>query len=817
MQEFLESLTALGYAIPNLNLDGKIHRFNRDGKSNGWYVGWQNHYIKGDGTYIVAVFGDWKTGEHHTYKPTKRMTREDSAVIKEQLERARRASEEERVTKQNDAAIEAEKVWRNISTSNQGVSDYATRKMISSMRGVAVDGEGTIFIPMRDINGKLWGCQRIFQDGSKRFLFGQKVVGTFHSIGAISDETTDVYICEGWATGDAIHAATQATVIVSFNAGNLKTVARDIHLNYPMARITICADNDRFTKTGNIGIDKANEAATVCHGVVKIPQFTNPEKGTDFNDLLVQEGAESVRDQLTEKEEPSTGFAPLGYDGHDYYFYRISTKDIVCLTTFSPIQLYALAPAEYWFGAFPSKMGVAWDQVKNHLVTMSVLKGTFDWNRCRGPGVWMDSGRVVVNTGNYLHVDGRKFPLCSITSKYYYTNGRQALIDLHPEPMPCEESAHVTDICDNLVWSDPKSGYLLAGWIAIARIAGALKVRPHVWLTGGSGVGKTTVMDQFIQYSLGCDNSRLYVAGNTTEPAIRQAVRGYSKPVIFDEFEISSDTHKDRVNNVIEMLRQAWSDSSAKVIKGSGSGRAEEFTVKFSALVSSIRVTLTNDADKSRFSVLELNPHGGDPEQWARLSKMIEKIDEDYGERLFARMVHMVPVVARNFEIIRKVLAGKMGARYADQTGMLLAGYWALRQDEPVTPQIAESMMGDLNLGSDKADTIPDERECLDHLMTKKVAYTQGSAPFERVEKNFSEIIRSRDYDGLQLLPAYGMLVDNDTLFIASTNNELSTIFSKTRWVNWNNSLKRLPGAERALMNNKKIHSRGIKIPVSII
>jgi len=303
MQEFLESLTALGYAIPNLNLDGKIHRFNRDGKSNGWYVGWQNHYIKGDGTYIVAVFGDWKTGEHHTYKPTKRMTREDSAVIKEQLERARRASEEERVTKQNDAAIEAEKVWRNISTSNQGVSDYATRKMISSMRGVAVDGEGTIFIPMRDINGKLWGCQRIFQDGSKRFLFGQKVVGTFHSIGAISDETTDVYICEGWATGDAIHAATQATVIVSFNAGNLKTVARDIHLNYPMARITICADNDRFTKTGNIGIDKANEAATVCHGVVKIPQFTNPEKGTDFNALLVQEGAESVRDQLTEKEE----------------------------------------------------------------------------------------------------------------------------------------------------------------------------------------------------------------------------------------------------------------------------------------------------------------------------------------------------------------------------------------------------------------------------------------------------------------------------------------------------------------------------------
>ena len=56
----------------------------------------------------------------------------------------------------------------------------------------------------------------------------------------------------------------------------------------------------------------------------------------------------------------------------------------------------------------------------------------------------------------------------------------------------------IIDIASRFHWEVPASGLLLAGWIALAPICGAMQWRPHVWLTASAGSGKSAILDRFI-------------------------------------------------------------------------------------------------------------------------------------------------------------------------------------------------------------------------------------------------------------------------------------------------------------------------------
>ena len=49
----------------------------------------------------------------------------------------------------------------------------------------------------------------------------------------------------------------------------------------------------------------------------------------------------------------------------------------------------------------------------------------------------------------------------------------------------------------------PGSHLLLAGWVALAPVCGALGWRPHAWITGKAGSGKTTIMKRFVNFLVG--------------------------------------------------------------------------------------------------------------------------------------------------------------------------------------------------------------------------------------------------------------------------------------------------------------------------
>src|SRR3546814_4223950 len=121
-------------------------------------------------------------------------------------------------------------------------------------------------------------------------------------------------------------------------------------------------------------------------------------------------------------------------------------------------------------------------------------------------------------------------------------------------------------------WTKPGSAALLSGWVALAPLCGALRWRPHVWLTGGAGSGKTTVLNEYVHPLMaGCD---LFAQGNSSEAGIRQELKADALPVLFDESEQNDEREAARVQAVLALNRQASTESEAKTFKGTA--RTEE-------------------------------------------------------------------------------------------------------------------------------------------------------------------------------------------------------------------------------------------------
>lgn len=794
MHELRQFLASLNFAPPSLELDGKIHRFGRDGgKDNAWYIGWQNHSVRTGQTYVVAKFGDWRTAEEHFYKPDK-VSRIDMKAVKEQIaEAAQKAAEATRL-KHEEAAQRALDKWNAAATT--GSCAYMERKLIPELYGCRLNGD-TLLIPVRDVDGKLWGIESVYPDNKKMFMSGQKVNECFHVIGGeIGD---DVYLCEGFATGASIYQATGVPTVVAFYATNLAPVVKVLKMAHPLLHIAVCGDDDRF-KGDNVGRAKGVKAAELAMGESIFPVFASDEgQPTDFNDLHAREGLDAVKKQLGAMTEPEKGFVPLGYQESTYFFYDIESRDIVKINGFSPAALFQIADRSYWEERYPGKAGVDWQQANNDLIRMSRAVGPFDPSRVHGTGVWLDEGRIVVNTGAKLLVDGHPCGLAAIKSHHIYI---QATSRLSNPWAPLTDAKSLLDACELLCWQDPKSAYLLAGWLAVARIAGALPIRPHVWLTGGSGTGKSTVMERIIAPTLGVTGGHMYLQGSSTEAGIRQSLKSSSIPVIFDEFEATSDSSKVRVAALIELLRSSWSATRGRIFKGSGSGVSVDYPLNFAALVSSIRVNLENDADRSRFSVLELSPHGGDASQWKDLQACLAHIDEAFGERLFARSCRLVNVIMESYKTLQVALSKAVNQRFGQQVGILLAGYWSLRSERAITPEEAANVTGELDVGNEKQEARDtDQVEAFVTFCTTNIAIQLiDERRVLNIEESIIDLILSSNSDKISQLKRWGILVHDDVVLIHTKHQKLiKDVWRGTRWEScYARSLSRLLDAKRS-------------------
>jgi putative DNA primase/helicase len=192
-----------------------------------------------------------------------------------------------------------------------------------------------LLVPIR-AGGELVNLQIIGADGSKRFLTGGQVKGASVVLGQIKGAAL-VLLCEGWATGCTLRAATELPVIVAFNARNMVTIAEKLAKALPSdIQVIVCGDSD----TSLTGQKAASDAAARLspRGYSVIPVFTQEQIGqyqtdhdkppSDFNDLHHLAGIEAVSEQIhrgdcfsvcsvcsvcSENDEPNNDAALTGY------------------------------------------------------------------------------------------------------------------------------------------------------------------------------------------------------------------------------------------------------------------------------------------------------------------------------------------------------------------------------------------------------------------------------------------------------------------------------------------------------------------------
>lgn len=269
----LDAMHAAGLA-PHRDLDlredGKLTRYrvqgDKPGSRNGWAVVYSHPINSG-------AFGSWKTGATHTWREhsDKPQTPAERAELQRQLKAMQAARDAERDQVQANARDRAAKLWGRARYATN-VHPYLQRKGVSAY-GIRQMRE-LLLIPARDVNGVLHTLQFIGADGAKRFLSGGRIVGCYCPIGRPLDS---LLICEGYATGATLYAATGRAVAVCFSAGNLQPVARALHMKFPELVLIVCADND--PTPGNPGLTHATQAARAVGGLVAVPRFDGVAHG----------------------------------------------------------------------------------------------------------------------------------------------------------------------------------------------------------------------------------------------------------------------------------------------------------------------------------------------------------------------------------------------------------------------------------------------------------------------------------------------------------------------------------------------------------
>lgn len=514
----------------------------------------------------------------------------------------------------------------------------------------------------------------------------------------------------------------------------------------------------------------------------------------------------------------------LGYDRGRYFYLSGKQRQVHEYTAQShgKTGMIQLAPLVYWQDTFAyggQMKSEHWEAATDALMRQCEREGIFDTSIIRGRGCWIDDKRLVLNLGNRVILDGEESRVEEVDSEFIYEAGPR-LRGPAVKPLPVDQARRVIDIAKRFNWEMPGSSALLAGWIVLAPLCGALRWRPHVWLSGGTGTGKTTILNDFVAPLMA--GMELQVQGNSTEAGIRQTLRADARPVLFDESEQNDEREENRVQNILSLIRQSSSESQSRTLKGTTTGKHLEFHIRSMFCLASIQVGIKRQADHTRISVLSLYGNAQvQPDQleahqakWLETERMLADLREDaeFAGRLVARSIAMYDVIRENMRTLVRVAAREFKSqRLGDQYGTMLAGTATLFYDHPISEEGALKLIRMFDWSTfheaahedESADALTaimqiENRMDLERGSTTLTTGELVSIAFTGTAKNGvwrEEARAALGRLGLKVKP--GIVGQDAGLLVANKSEKLTKALRGAPWAaDWRSYLRRLPGAK---------------------
>lgn len=627
-----------------------------------------------------------------------------------------------------------------------------------------------------------------------------------------------VLVVEGEKSADAAQRLLPDWVCISWMGG---TAAVDDANWKPLSgrTVVIWPDNDPP------GLQAARAISRKLPGsrVIAIPPNTPPKW-----DLADAESDGWTSDQVRaaiQPPPPVASHAPfrcLGHDNGSFHYLSTASGQIVRLnaTEHTELNLQLIASDDHWFatGAILKSGDIDYKAVAKSLFKSQHAVGFYDPDHVRGVGCWLEnSGNTVVfHAGDHLLVNGVKTAIHAHSSSFIYPARRPIEADIS-EPASESDGQRLIDLSNLLPWSHDSWPWVLSAVCFLAPICGALDWRPHLWIVGSKGTGKSYVYTNFTIPLLG--GCVIKAQSSTTEAGIRQILQADAMPVIIDEAEAKDERSALRIRGVLELARQSSSETGGAILKGSATGEARQFRIRSCFIFSSIGMGATESADESRISRVEFaKPNGTDSAAKFEALKALmpsTTLNPEFCRRIRARAIRLAPLIRSTAQLFLTAIAKACGdSRKGQQYGTIAAGYWHLIHDTPPTPADAAAWAASIqwnNVGAGDSLLDGDESRALDIILQAKIqVQSQDGTRFDR---NVADLIsaflaNNQESDAAEAaLIRHGIHpmrfcngISGGAIDIANRHVELDRIFRHTPYAaRWKDHLMRLDGAQQSV------------------
>lgn len=537
-------------------------------------------------------------------------------------------------------------------------------------------------------------------------------------------------------------------------------------------------------------------------------------------------------------------FRCLGFDRGIYYYLPSGTEQISAIKaeSHSASALLTLAPIEYWRRCYPGpKQGIDWQTAASDLLCLCQSKRVFDPDKCRGRGAWIDEDRIVVHLGSRLIVDGKETRIMQHKSQYIYEAGSEIRDNL-TAPLETSESSKVLEFAKTFFWKDPSFAYLAAGSAVLGPICGALNWRPHIFVSGGAGTGKSTFLKLFLKPLIG--PFLMFAYGDSSTTGLRQHQGSSALYVMLEESEAENVDELKEFQNKLKLARISSSETGAKLYKGTQSHKSISFDPRSMFCFSSIGVNVSQKADSGRISIGELYaPQNMNQAQLkAHFLQLAESLNSTFTPSwcgsLRARTIQNIRTIIYNSNIFISLITEMTGSRRdGDQYGTLLAGAYSLLSTDKITADQAISFIKQCNFTAIKeSQTELDEKQLLSYILQYPLKTNTEELCVEEIIQRIilppggvhsQYELSEEQLKYVDLLKRWGIRVERhdvyrakwDSVWFSDSHNALGRLLEKTRWAKgWGRTLQRIDGATtKQAMRFTGSNTRATGIPLRMV
>lgn len=476
-----------------------------------------------------------------------------------------------------------------------------------------------------------------------------------------------------------------------------------------------------------------------CDLKIVLPPVSVP-KGWDIADAILdgwdkkklKEFIESEKKNVFLEDNPFP-FKVVGISGKNIIFFPFAARRIIPyqLSSLTKNCLMSLVDREMWAEYYGKDGGgIAWDSAINDILRTAEKAPLFDHHKLRGSGAWIDNNQIVINTGEYLLINGKRIA-DDFKSEYIYEKSKFIPYRIET-PLLLSKAIELKNIINKIPFKNKIDNMLMLGWIVLAPWCGVLKWRPHIWLTGSKATGKSWILEEIISPML--NKFAVMAKGTSTAAGIRQALTSCAISTIMDEMESDNSSFEGNIEQNLKIFRESTSGNDIAVLHGTSNGEGKQWIVNTMAFLASIGAALKHGADIDRFTILTLrNKKQGEIKEeqanFEKLKKNAKTLTSSWSESYHARTYNIIDELLKCVEIMINQTSIILGnKRSGDQIGTLMAGAWMGENDHSATNDEAKEWLLQQNIENImlENESKADEELLLDEILSSYIDITDG-------------------------------------------------------------------------------------------